>query len=77
MVLSTSVKTKENTCGIKSLFFRWKNVLKEVQIGNAPSLYSVLPCITYLRNEMINGAKMEKGGKNTIWILSFSSELLS
>ncbi|CAF2045445.1 unnamed protein product [Rotaria magnacalcarata] len=40
----------------------WKNVLKEVQVGNSPSLHCVLPCITYLREQMINGEKKERGG---------------
>ncbi len=48
-----------------NFFFRWRNVIKEVQIGTAPSLYSVLPCITYLREQMIDGEKKEKGGKNS------------
>jgi hypothetical protein len=52
-------------------------VLKEVQIGSSPSLYCVLPCITYLRDELINGEKNEKGGKNCICFFSLSSELLS
>jgi hypothetical protein len=59
-------KNDRNTYDINSFFFRWKNVLKQVQVGNSPTLYCVLPCITYLRNEMINGEKKEKGGKSSI-----------
>ncbi|CAF1957549.1 unnamed protein product [Rotaria magnacalcarata] len=44
------------------LLLEWKNVLKEVQVGNSPSLHCVLPCITYLREQMINGEKKERGG---------------
>jgi hypothetical protein len=40
----------------------WKIVLQELQSTNTPSLFLVLPCITYLNNELANGAKREKGG---------------
>ncbi|CAF3570727.1 unnamed protein product [Rotaria socialis] len=49
------------SCLLLELVVLWKNVLKEVQVGNSPSLHCVLPCITYLREQMINGEKKERG----------------
>ncbi len=42
----------------------WKFVMNELQKTKTPSLFLVLPCITYLRNELINGDRREKSGKN-------------
>ncbi|CAF1549482.1 unnamed protein product, partial [Didymodactylos carnosus] len=39
----------------------WKYVLKEVQKGNSPSLFMVLPCIGYLREDLIHREKSERG----------------
>ncbi|CAF4914765.1 unnamed protein product [Rotaria sp. Silwood1] len=43
-------------------FYPWKTVLIELQKTNAPSLFLVLPCITYLRNELSNGDRKERSG---------------
>ncbi len=40
----------------------WKYILTEVQKGNAPSLFAVLPCITFLKEDLINREKKEKQG---------------
>ncbi|CAF4789431.1 unnamed protein product, partial [Rotaria magnacalcarata] len=45
-------------------FYPWKVVLTELQKTNEPSLFLVLPCITYLRNELASGERKEKSGKN-------------
>jgi hypothetical protein len=41
----------------------WKFVLNELQRTDTPSLFLVLPCITYLRDELSNGVKRDKTGK--------------
>jgi hypothetical protein len=41
----------------------WKIILTELQRTNTPSLFLVLPCITYLRDELASGAKKEKSGE--------------
>ncbi|CAF5040187.1 unnamed protein product, partial [Rotaria magnacalcarata] len=41
-------------------FYPWKVVLTELQKTNEPSLFLVLPCITYLRNELASGERIEK-----------------
>ncbi|CAF3027300.1 unnamed protein product, partial [Rotaria sp. Silwood2] len=56
----SSPSTTNNSTNAATLH-QWRNVLNEVQIRTAPSLYCVLPCITYLREQMINGEKKEKG----------------
>ncbi|CAF1402498.1 unnamed protein product [Adineta ricciae] len=40
----------------------WHDVLCELQTGNSPSLFLVLPCITHLRQKLQIGMKREKGG---------------
>ncbi len=40
----------------------WKHILKEIQKGNSPSLFTVLPCITFLKEDLINREKKEKHG---------------
>jgi hypothetical protein len=40
----------------------WKYVLCEVQKGNSPSLFAVLPCIALLKADLINREKKEKQG---------------
>ena len=32
----------------------WKYILSEVQKGNSPSLFTVLPCISFLKEDLIN-----------------------
>jgi hypothetical protein len=49
----------------------WKFVLNELQRTNTPSLFLVLPCLTYLREELANGVKKEKTGKQ--WPYSYQS----
>ncbi|CAF3359964.1 unnamed protein product [Rotaria sp. Silwood2] len=45
-------------------FFQpWRNVLKELQRGNAPSLYVVFPCINYLQEDLRKRERKEKSGK--------------
>jgi hypothetical protein len=44
--------------------YPWKIVHNELQKAKTPLLYLVLPCITYLRDELINGDRREKSGKN-------------
>lgn len=46
-------------------FSPWKIVLQELQKTNTPSLFLVLPCINYLINELTNGDRKEKSGKNS------------
>ena len=46
-------------------FTPWKIVLTELQKTNSPSLFLVLPCITYLINELTNAERKEKSGKNS------------
>ncbi|CAF4531594.1 unnamed protein product, partial [Rotaria magnacalcarata] len=41
-------------------FYPWKVVLTELQKTNEPSLFLVLPCITYLRDELASGERKEK-----------------
>ncbi|CAF4379067.1 unnamed protein product, partial [Rotaria magnacalcarata] len=41
-------------------FYPWKIVLTELQKTNEPSLFLVLPCITYLRDELASGERKEK-----------------
>ncbi|CAF1524806.1 unnamed protein product [Adineta ricciae] len=44
-------------------FFQpWKYILKEIQKGNSPSLFAVLPCVTFLKEDLINREKKEKYG---------------
>lgn len=50
----------------------WKFILKELQQTNAPSLFLVLPCITYLNDELANGAKKEKGGEYILSLVFLS-----
>ena len=40
----------------------WYDVLCELQTGNSPSLFLVLPCINRLRQKLHAGMKREKGG---------------
>jgi hypothetical protein len=40
----------------------WKCVLCEVQKGNSPSLFAVLPCIAFLKADLMNREKKEKQG---------------
>jgi hypothetical protein len=49
-----------------NFFYPWKIVLNELQRTNTPSLYLVLPCITYLRNQLTNVDRKEKSGENTL-----------
>lgn len=42
----------------------WHAVLNELQTGNRPSLFLVLPCINHLREKLQDGAKKEKGGNS-------------
>ncbi|CAF1165617.1 unnamed protein product [Rotaria sordida] len=45
-------------------FFQpWRNVLKELQRGNAPSLYVVFPCINYLQEDLRKRERQGKSGK--------------
>ena len=41
----------------------WKYILSEVQKGNSPSLFTVLPCISFSKEDLINREKREKSGK--------------
>lgn len=41
----------------------WKIILKELQRTNTPSLFLVLPCVTYILDELAAGVKREKGGE--------------
>lgn len=41
----------------------WKVILQQLQQTNGLRLFLVLPCITYLNDELANGAKKEKGGE--------------
>jgi hypothetical protein len=50
----------------------WKIILKELQKTNTPSLFLVLPCITFLNDELANGGKREKGGEYNSLIIFFS-----
>ncbi|CAF1155583.1 unnamed protein product [Rotaria sordida] len=43
-------------------FYPWKVVLNELQKINGPSLFLVIPCITYVRNELSNGDCKERSG---------------
>lgn len=43
----------------------WKIVLKELQKTKTPSIHLVLPCLSYLRGELINGERREKSGKDS------------
>ncbi|CAF1073912.1 unnamed protein product [Didymodactylos carnosus] len=53
----------------------WKYVLYEVQKGNSPSLFTVFPCIAFLKADLINREKKEKPGKVSILMsLGFASE---
>ncbi len=40
----------------------WKIILNELQRTKAPSLYLVLPCITFILDELATGIKREKSG---------------
>jgi hypothetical protein len=48
----------------------WKIILSELQCSNAPSLYTVLPCINYLRTELETGEKKERGGEVSVILSS-------
>ena len=53
-------------------FFKpWRNVMKEVQIGNMPSLHVVFPCINYLQDELRKAERSDKIGKQTKSIFHF------
>lgn len=41
----------------------WHAVLCELQTGDTPSLFLVLPCINHLRDTLQSGARREKGGR--------------
>jgi hypothetical protein len=41
----------------------WRIILSELQRTNTPSLFLVLPCITYILDELATGVKREKGGE--------------
>jgi hypothetical protein len=41
----------------------WKFILSELQKGNSPSLFTVLPCVSFLREDLINREKREKYGR--------------
>jgi hypothetical protein len=41
----------------------WHAVLCELQTGDSPSLFLVLPCINHLRETLQSGARREKGGR--------------
>ena len=41
----------------------WRNVVREVQIGNMPSLHVVFPCINYLHDELRKFERSDKTGK--------------
>ena len=47
----------------------WHDVLCELQTGNSPSLFLVLPCITHLRQKLQIGMKREKGGSSKRMII--------
>ncbi len=57
-------------------FYPWKVVLNELQKTSTPSLFLVLPCITYLRNELISGDRNVKYGKNFRWETPADSEMI-
>lgn len=40
----------------------WKYVLNEIQKGNSPSLFTVLPCISFLKDDLIDRERREKYG---------------
>jgi hypothetical protein len=40
----------------------WKYVLCEVQKGSSPSLFAVLPCIAFLKADLVNRENKEKQG---------------
>ena len=45
----------------------WQYILKEVQTGNAPSLHVVLPCISYLQDDLRKRERNQKNGKKFLF----------
>ena len=46
----------------------WKNILNELQRTNAPSLFLVLPCTTYILDQLATGIKKEKSGEYNCFV---------
>ena len=46
----------------------WKNILNKLQRTNTPSLFLVLPCTTYILDQLATGIKKEKSGEYNCFV---------
>ena len=51
-----------------SFLHSWKIIFKELQQTKSPSLFLVLPCITFLLEELASGMKREKSGEHKFFL---------